>query len=164
MLNFSHWNEEKFFSNSADTIKAPLIFKIDGHKFAIISGFELHFDEIFLELKTKNIDVLIVPTVSTFESQERWRELCKVRSFTNNFYILRANRIGEYVESSNNQHIWNFYGDSFVSTPNGDIEEFLGNSEELLITTISHQSVVNARKSWGFKDLIQKRSQQKAKN
>ncbi len=154
LINYSHWNEEKFFANSVKTIEAPLVFSVDGFKFGIISGFELHFDKIFKELSRKNVDCVLVPSVSTFDSYERWKTLIVSRAFTHNCYVLRANRIGEYQDKEIN---WKFYGDSILATPNGELQEHLGNKEELMIVDMSHTEVVHARRLWGFKEAINKR-------
>lgn len=155
LINYSHWNEEKFFANEHKAIEPPLMFKINGFKFAVMSGFELHFDEIFKEISSKNVDCILVPSVSTFDSYERWKTLILSRAFTHNCYILRANRIGEYLDKSNS---WQFYGDSLLASPNGELLEHLGNKEELMIVDMNHSDVLQARKSWGFKETINKRN------
>ena len=154
LINYMHWNEEKFFANAIKPLQAPLIFKLDGFKFAVISGFELHFDAIFEKLDSKNVDCILVPSVSTFESYERWKALIATRAFTHNCYILRANRIGEYQDK---EYTWNFYGDSILVSPNGELLTHLGNKEELMIVDMSHSDVVTARRTWGFKEAINKR-------
>ncbi len=156
LINYSHWNEEKFFSNEVKELESPLVFKVDGFKFALMSGFELHFDELFSKLDGKNIDCVLLPSVSTFDSFERWKNLITTRAFTHNCYILRANRIGEYVDKDST---WEFYGDSLLASPNGDVLEHLGNKEELMIVDMSHTEVVQARRLWGFKEMINKRNQ-----
>jgi len=155
LINYSHWNEEKFFDNEIKSIIAPLVFKLNGFKFAIISGFELHFDNIWAELSSKNIDCVLIPSVSTFESYERWKALILSRAFTHNCYILRANRIGEYADKD---YCWQFYGDSLLASPNGELLEHLGNKEELMVVDMNHADVVQARRSWGFKETINKRN------
>ena len=154
LINYSHWNEEKFFANDIKAITAPLVFKVDGFKFGVMSGFELHFDEIWNELSQKNVDCVLVPSVSTFESYERWKALLCTRAFTHNCYVLRANRIGEYQDK---EFTWKFYGDSVLASPNGEIIEHLGNKEELMIVDMTHTDVVQARRSWGFREAINKR-------
>jgi len=154
LINYSHWNEEKFFANETKKLQSPLVFKVNGFRFGVISGFELHFDEIFSKLDSKHIDCLLVPSVSTFESYERWKALITTRAFTHNFYILRANRIGEYIDK---EFTWKFYGDSVLASPNGELLEHLGNKEELMIVDMSHTEVVKARRMWGFKENIRKR-------
>ena len=148
LINYTHWNEEKFFANVAKELQTPLVFKVDGFKFAIMNGFELHFDELFSKLAPKNIDCILVPSVSTFDSYERWKALILTRAFTHNCYVLRANRIGEYKDK---EFSWKFYGDSVLASPNGEVVEHLGNKEELMIVDMNHGDVVQARRTWGFK-------------
>jgi len=155
LINYSHWNEEKYFANEIKTLQTPLVFKVDGFKFALMSGFELHFDELWSKLAPKNIDCVLVPSVSTFESYERWKSLITTRAFTHNCYVLRANRIGEYQDKEFN---WKFYGDSVLASPNGELVEHLGNKEELMIVDMDHSEVVHARRLWGFKEALNKRN------
>ncbi len=155
LINYAHWNEEKFFSNEVKELESPLVFKVGGFKFALMNGYELHFDELFSKLSGKNIDCLLVPSISTFDSYERWKNLISMRAFTNNFYILRANRIGEYEDKDAQ---WQFYGDSLLASPNGEIIEHLGNREELMIVDMNHSEVVHARRLWGFKEAVNKRN------
>ncbi len=154
LINYSHWNEEKFFANEIKPIESPLIFNIGGFKFAIMGGFELHFDELWTEIKSKNVDCVLLPSVSTFDSYERWKNLILSRAFTHNCYILRANRIGEYQDK---EYSWKFYGDSLLASPNGEMLEHLGNKEELMIVDMSHTEVIQARRVWGFKEMSNKR-------
>jgi len=156
LINYPHWNEEKFFSNRVEPLQTPLVFKINGYKFALMSGYELHFDRFFSLLKPKNIDCILVPSVSTFESYERWKSLILSRAFINNCYILRANRIGEYKDKEYN---WKFYGDSLLASPDGELLEHLGNKEELMIVEIEHAKVLESRRAWGFRDALNKRKQ-----
>ena len=155
LINYSHWNEEKYFANEVTQLQSPLVFKVDGFKFALMSGFELHFDEIFAELSSKNIDCILVPSVSTFESFKRWKALLLSRAFTHNCYILRANRIGEYQDK---EFTWKFYGDSMLASPDGEMLNHLGNREELMIVDMNHRDVLYSKRIWGFKEMIKKRS------
>jgi len=155
LINYTHWNEEKFFNNDIKALESPMVFKVNGFKFAVMSGFELHFDQLWQHLDTKNIDAVLVPSVSTFESYERWKNLITTRAFTHNCYILRANRIGEYKEKD---FVWKFYGDSVLASPNGELLSHLGNKEELMLVDISHTEVLQARRTWGFKDMLNKRT------
>lgn len=154
LINYPHWNEEKFFANPIEPVKAPMIFAIGGIKFAAMAGFEIHFDPLWEVVSTKGVDVVLVPSASTFESHNRWRELLKMRAFTHNCYVLRANRIGEYNDES---VAWKFYGDSMLVSPDGEVEADLGNTEELLIVDIDRKVLTEARKGWGFKEALRKR-------
>ena len=124
---------------------------MEGIKFAYMGGFELHFDYFWEEIAQKRVDAVILPTASTFDSRHRWRELIKSRAVLNHCYVLRANRIGEYEAKEIH---WHFYGESFLADPFGEIEESLGEREELLIATIDKAAVKEARKTWGFRNLV----------
>ena len=154
LINYAHWNEEKFFANDMGVIQTPLVFKVDGFKFGLLFGFEAHFDALFEKLSAKNVDCILVPSVSTFDSYERWKTLLGMRAFTNNCYVLRANRIGEYKDKELD---WKFYGDSLLYSPDGELLSHLGNKEELMIVEMSHTEVVQARRAWGFKEALNKR-------
>jgi predicted amidohydrolase len=154
LINYPHWNEEKFFANPIEAIKAPMIFGLGGFKFAVMSGFELHFDPLWSAIEAKNVDVVLVPSASTFESHNRWRELIKTRAFTHNCYVLRANRVGEYNDE---KYAWKFYGDSMVVSPDGEVEADLGNTEELLIVDLDRKVLNDSKKGWGFKEALKKR-------
>ncbi len=155
LINYPHWNEEKFFANPVEPIKPPMIFAVDGFKFAVMGGFEAHFDPLWEAVDAKNVDAVLIPSASTFESHNRWRELLKTRAFTHNCYLLRANRVGEYYDE---KHAWKFYGDSMVISPDGDVEADLGNTEELLIVDLDRKALAESRKGWGFKEALRKRN------
>jgi predicted amidohydrolase len=154
LINYAHWNEEKFFANEAAPLGPPMTFRIDGMKFAVMGGFELHFDPLWTEVMRKNVDCVLLPTISTFESRQRWRDIIRSRAFTNNCYVLRANRVGEYQEAD---YTWKFYGDSLLMNPQGELEMSLGDTEELMIVDLRHDEVLQARRDWGFKDALSKR-------
>ena len=140
LMPYAHWNEKKFFSIKHNK---PLIFKIDKFNIAILPGFETHFDEFWQYFRKKNIDLVVVPSVGSFESKKRWRDLLSTKAFLNNCYVLRANRVGKFEN-------WKFYGDSFLANPDGEIIDFLSNKEELLIVELDKSEVKLAKKEWGF--------------
>ncbi|MDR2341708.1 MAG: carbon-nitrogen hydrolase family protein [Campylobacteraceae bacterium] len=154
LINYKHWNEENFFANSNKNMQIP-IFKHEGVKIGIICGFDAHFDILWQQILKKKADVVLVPSVSTFESFDRWNELLKTRAFLNNVYILRINRIGDFKDKV---YSWYFYGSSALYSPNGAIEAFLGDNEEMLLCEIDLNTVKEAAKTWGFrKQLVKKK-------
>lgn len=154
LINYPHWNEERFFANDFKQLKSPLTFKSGGIRFAVIYGYELHFDPLWKLIDEKNVDCVLVPSVATFSSYDRWEALIKARAFTHNCYVLRANRIGEY---KNQNESWEFYGDSILASPNGELLNHLGNEEELMIVEIEHKEVLEAKRVWKFKEALLKR-------
>jgi len=155
LIHYKHWNEEAFFANPIAPLESPLIFNVEGIRCALFAGFEMHFDHFWQEAFRKKADLVILPTASTFESASRWRQLLSAKAFLHQLYILRVNRIGIYHDTKAD---WEFYGDSFLVGPSGDVELSLGRKEELLITTIERDKVKFCRKNWGFHGSLHKRS------
>jgi len=154
LINYKHWNEEKFFDNEIKEFELPS-FSIGGIKFGIINGYETHFDIAFNQVLKKGIDVILCPSASTFDSSIRWNELLKMRAFINSVYILRSNRVGNYKDKETD---WEFYGHSNLVSPSGEIELTLGQQEEVLIVDVSKEELNNIRKIWGWKKALKKRS------
>lgn len=155
LLPYSHWNEKKFFANPIEPLKSPMIFKIDGFRAMVMGGFELHFDAFWQIAIDKKVDIVLLPTASTFGSHNRWREIIKTKAFLHGCYILRANRLGEYRDD---EVKWKFYGDSMLVNPEGEVEMVLEDKESMLIETISKKAVTDHRKSWCFEKEIEIRS------
>lgn len=154
LIDYPHWNEAAFFANPVEPLREPLTFSVGNIRFGVLGGYELHFDAMWEKIWDKRIDCILLPTASTFDSQERWRELIKMRAFTHNCYVLRANRIGETREE---KHLWRFYGDSLLANPDGEIRNTLGDAEELMVACIDHALVLEARRGWRFKEAMDKR-------
>ncbi|WP_345969410.1 carbon-nitrogen hydrolase family protein [Sulfurimonas sp. HSL1-6] len=154
LIDYPHWNEAAFFGNPVETLHEPLTFRVDNVRFGILGGYELHFDALWQSIWEKRIDCILLPTASTFESQQRWRELIKMRAFTHNCFVLRANRIGDVKDDG---HLWRFYGDSLLANPDGEIESTLGDTEELMVVEIDHAQVMESRRGWKFKEAVEKR-------
>ena len=151
LMDYPHWNEEGFFANckSRKIGKiSPMIFSEGGVKFGVCFGYEAHFDVFWRYFMQKNVGCVLVPCASTFESGGRWRELLKMRAFTNSLYVIRANRIGEakFGESE-----FKFYGESFVATPGGEIANELKNEEGVLMCEVDADEIAVARGLWKFR-------------
>ncbi|CAM2778859.1 carbon-nitrogen hydrolase family protein [Helicobacter burdigaliensis] len=151
LMPYEHWNEANFFNNTlSKTIKMPPVFKIGSFKFSVLFGYELHFDEFWLKFKQNQVDCVLLPSASTFDSSLRWRSIIKMRAFLNSCYILRANRIGQY-EDKENKTTWNFYGDSLFVNPVGEVIDCLGDREELLIVELDKKQLDLFKECWQFR-------------
>lgn len=147
LMSMEHWNEEAFFDN-AKKAKEPFIFEVCGFKVSAIFGWESHFDEIWIKLNKKNVDIVIVPTANTFNSNLRWARLLQTRSFLNNCFVIRVNRTGEYIE---NNVSWQFYGNSFVALPDGNLGDMLGQKDGILVCDIKKSILNEAKNIWKFR-------------
>lgn len=157
LIPYAHWNEAAFFENKVKPLHAPMIFKHKGFKIAVMAGYELHFDPLWDAVRRKKVDIVLLPTASTFGSHERWKELIKSRAFLYGCYVLRANRLGEFVDD---EAKWRFYGDSMLVNPEGEIEMMLEDKESMLIEPITKKAVKNHRKSWQFLSELDRREPQ----
>ena len=147
LIPYSHWNEKGFFSNAVAPLHDPMVFKIDGFRIGVMGGYELHFDPFWEAVRRREVDLVLLPTSSAFGSQKRWRELIKSRAFLSGCYVLRANRLGRYVDGETQ---WRFYGDSMLVNPEGEVEMMLEDKESMLIETITKKAIRDHRKSWQF--------------
>ncbi|MBT8344443.1 MAG: carbon-nitrogen hydrolase family protein, partial [Sulfurovum sp.] len=102
----------------------------------------------------KKIDLVLLPTASTFGSHNRWREIIKTKAFLHGCYILRANRLGEY---SDNEVKWKFYGDTMLVSPEGEVDMMLEDKESMLVEVIDKREVLEHRKAWSFEKELQLR-------
>jgi predicted amidohydrolase len=164
LMPYSHWNEKEFFANEVKPFESPMVFKIDNFRVMVMGGFEMHFNAFWKSVVDRDIDLVLLPTASTFGSQDRWRKIMKMKAFLYGCYILRANRLGEYNEKGVK---WKFYGDSMLIEPSGEIYMRLEDRESMLIETIEKKCIREHRKTWGFEKEIKLRDkllQKKNKN
>lgn len=145
LMPYSHWNEADFFNNNSKKMKLNT-FKYDNFKIGVLFGYEIHFDEFFK--KANELDLLIVPTANTYNSNNRWIDLIKMRAFLKNINILRVNRIGSVLVD---EYEWFFYGGSFLCNGFGDIVQELGENEEMLISEVNKFN--SAADFWKFKEV-----------
>lgn len=151
LMNYDHWDERGFFSNAYNKLKF-LCFNHDGFKIGVMAGFETHFDISWKYMRDAKVDAVLIPTASTFNSNSRWEKLLSMRAFTNLCYVLRANRVGK-AKISNTQS-WEFYGDSFAISPNGEISSRLGFEEGVLLFELSKKEIKDERKLWKFGEIL----------
>jgi len=155
LMPYEHWNEKKMFANEIKKLESPLTFQVNGFKIMAMGGFELHFDFFWTEVTRKKIDLVLLPTASTFGSHNRWREIIKTKAFLHGCYILRANRLGEFKEKNIK---WKFYGDSMLIEPSGEIYMMLEDKESMLIETISKSVVKEHKENWAFQEELRLRA------
>jgi len=154
LIPYKHWNEKKFFDNRIKPLESPMTFTVDGFRIMVMGGFELHFDPFWSYVTEKKIDLVLLPTASTFGSHNRWREIIKTKAFLHSCYILRANRLGEFSDTNIK---WKFYGDSMLVDPSGEIYMMLEDKESMLIETIKKSVIKEHKKSWAFEQELKLR-------
>jgi predicted amidohydrolase len=154
LLPYPHWDEKRFFSNQVKPLKDPMVFNLKGFKVMVMAGFEMHFDPFWQSVTRKKVDLVLLPTASTFGSHNRWREIIKTKAFLHGCFILRANRLGEY---SDKEVKWKFYGDTMLVSPEGEVEMMLEDKESMLVEVIEKSEVLEHRKAWEFEKELKQR-------
>jgi predicted amidohydrolase len=154
LISYQHWDEQNFFVNDIKPIKSPMIFSVDGFRVMVMAGFEMHFPKLWEFVREKRVDLVVLPTSSTFGSHNRWREIIKTQAFLYGCYVLRTNRLGEY---SDKDIKWRFYGDSMLVRPDGEVEMMLEDKESMLIEEIDKRLLQEHRKAWQFEKALQLR-------
>lgn len=147
LIGMDHWNERRFYSNK-QTFKVPFIFNQNGFNVSVLTGWEAHFDDFWVKIRKNNVDIVIIPTQSTFNSNDRWARLMQTRSFLNSCFVVRVNRVGSYIE---NAIEWKFYGNSFVALPDGNIGDILDSREGVLVSGIDKEFLHSELKKWHFR-------------
>jgi len=162
LISYPHWNEKEFFSNPVAPLKSPMVFRLNGFKIMILGGFELHFGKFWEYVLKNKIDLVLLPTASTFSSHNRWREIIKTQAFLSGCYILRANRLGEFNDTKSNTK-WKFYGDSMLVAPDGEIVSILEDKESMLIESIEKEKIREHRLEWRFEQELKIRAKKSKK-
>ena len=151
LIPYEHWNEKDFFANVVKPFKDPMVFKLKGFKILVMAGYEMHFDPFWQKVTEKSVDLVLIPTASTFGSHNRWREIMKTKAFLHGCFILRANRLGEYSDA---EVQWKFYGDTMLISPEGEVEMMLEDKESMLVEVIDKKEVTEHRKAWQFEKAL----------
>lgn len=154
LMPYPHWNEAAYFTNENSGELSFMVFTHERFKIGVMFGYEAHFDAAWRYMLRKKVDVVVVVTACTFFSETRWEELLKTRAFTNGVYVLRVNRVGNYLSQDEQ---WKFYGDSMLINPFGEIVSSLGENEEMLVAELDKKEINEARQNWGFMQIINKR-------
>lgn len=142
-MPYSHWDEDSFFEKKESK---PLVFTVGNVRVGAIFGFESHFCGYWDYFSKKKVDLVVIPSVGTFNSSKRWFDMLKTFAFIKNMYVARVNRVGEWND-------WKFYGKSFLIDPEGNLVSSLGEKEEMLISVIDKHKIKEARKEWKFNKL-----------
>lgn len=156
LIPYGHWDEQSFFTNTIETLKPPMIFSLDGFKIMVMAGYEMHFPPFWDYVRSKKIDLVILPTSSTFGSHNRWREIIKTQAFLYETYVLRVNRLGEYNDKDVK---WRFYGDSMLVRPDGEVEMMLEDKESMLVEEIDKKVLKRHKKEWRFEQALNMRKE-----
>ncbi|MET3683030.1 putative amidohydrolase [Alkalibacillus flavidus] len=115
--------------------KLPRVVNLDGVNVATIICYDLRFPEITRQLALNGADVLCVVAEWPDARSNHWQQLQIARAIENQYYVLSANRVGQY----NNIE---FAGRSMAIDPLGDILLEGDASKESILRATTNMSVV----------------------
>lgn len=137
----AHWEEKHHFAPG--DLGFP-VFTLEGLRVGVQLGWDNFFPEGFRCLALGGAQVVFLPSAAAFASQQRWLALAVSHAVANGLYVVRVNRVGS-------EGGLDFYGESFVVRPDGDLAaEPLGRNEGILMAQCDPAAVESARLTWPF--------------
>jgi N-carbamoylputrescine amidase len=123
------------------------VFETDlGITVGVTICFERHFPEGPRIEALAGADVIFVPT-ATAAGREMWEIELRGHAVANLLWVGGVNRVGRDSGTSNEAE---FYGDSFFSSPSGEIVAQAGEGEEIVHAEIDTDLSRRLRRDWGF--------------
>ena len=117
------------------------VYATDIGKIGIVICFDRHLPESIRTCALKGAQIILIPTANTRgEPREMFEWELRVAAMQNGVFIALCNRVG--VEDA-----MDFYGESIVVDPHGNIIAKAGETEQLLIADIDLSEVEVARKN-----------------
>jgi len=135
------WEERQHFAPG--DLGFP-VFPMAGACVGMQLGWDNFFPEGFRALALAGAQIVFLPTAAAFASQERWLAMAVSHAVANGVYVVRVNRVGS-------DHGLDFYGQSFVVRPDGELAtDPIGMGEGVLVADCDLDEVERARRTWPF--------------
>jgi N-carbamoylputrescine amidase len=126
---------EKYYY-APGNIKYP-VFKAEGWPFAVSICYDRHFPETFRLSTLHGAHVIFsVNNTPTPRSLKMWFMEIQVAASSNGVFIVQNNVVGEEM---------NFFGNSFIAGPQGDILGQMEKEEGVLVKELDQDEIVQAR-------------------
>ncbi len=149
---------EKFYFTPGDLGFEPIETSLG--KIGVLICWDQWYPEAARIMALKGAEFIVYPTAigwdpvdSDVEKQrqlEAWFTIQRAHAIANGLYVLSVNRVGnEKIESGSNGI--DFWGNSFVCGPQGEIIKRLNSNEEgIIVTELDFRRVDDVRKIWPF--------------
>jgi len=115
------------------------VFNLDGVKAGVVICHDRHFPETVRAEVVKGAWIIFIPSVAAFK--EIWELELRAHAVFNTSYIVGVNRIGKEYPDQQEE----YFGNSMIISPMGEIISKAGNKEEILYADISEEEVIKAR-------------------
>jgi N-carbamoylputrescine amidase len=113
------------------------VFKAEGWPFAVSICYDRHFPETFRLSTLHGAHVIFsVNNTPTPRSLKMWFMEIQVAASSNGVFVVQNNVVGEEM---------NFFGNSFIAGPQGDILGQMEKEEGVLVKELDQDEIVQAR-------------------
>ena len=122
------------------------VFKTAYCRLGVYIGYDRHFPEGYRSLAIGGAEYVVTPSATGPHSRDIWEFEVRAAAVANGFYIGAINRVGEEAP-------WNvarFYGNSFFTSPRGEVVAQAGDEDELLTADLDMNVVREVRHDWQF--------------
>ena len=150
---------EKFYFTPGDLGFEPIQTSVG--KLGVLVCWDQWYPEAARLMAMKGAEVLIYPTAIGWEStdaaEEKQRQLGawvivqRGHAVANGLHVITVNRVGHEADPSGQTNGIQFWGNSFVAGPQGELlTEFTNDNEEVRVITIDNARSENVRRWWPF--------------
>ena len=148
---------EKFYFTPGDLGFEPIQTSVG--KLGVLVCWDQWYPEAARLMAMKGAEVLIYPTAIGWEStdaaEEKQRQLGawvivqRGHAVANGLHVITVNRVGHEADPSGQTNGIQFWGNSFVAGPQGELlTEFTNDNEEVRVITIDNARSENVRRWW----------------
>lgn len=149
---------EKFYFTPGDIGFNPI--KTSVGNLGVLVCWDQWFPEAARIMSLNGADILIYPTAigwidsDSIEERERqldaWITIQRSHAIANGLPLISVNRVGFEKDLSGKENGINFFGNSFVSGPQGEILKRGSENEEIIYCQINFERVAEVRNIWPF--------------
>jgi N-carbamoylputrescine amidase len=150
------YEEDYYFSSSRNQFPVT---KIGKYNIGLMICWDQWYSESYNSLLKKNVDLILCPTsigfaysndkkISLPDEKHKWLKTITSNSFMINTPVVVTNRIGVEYDRSRKIRFW---GNSFITNANGDIEYKSDNKKVLHKHTIDLSKNKKFRELWNFR-------------
>lgn len=150
---------EKFYFTPGDLGFEPIETSVG--KLGVLVCWDQWYPEAARLMAMKGAELLIYPTAIGWESSDTdeekqrqlgaWVTVQRGHAVANGLHVVTVNRVGHETDPSGQTNGIQFWGNSFVAGPQGElITEFSNDREEVQVVTIDKTRSENVRRWWPF--------------
>lgn len=132
---FEGMKEKEFFTPGGEAG----VLETSFGKIGIAVCFDIRFPELFRQMALDGAEAIFVPAHFPHPRQQHWEVLLRARAIENQLYVIGCNRVGKEGQKE-------FFGNSMIVGPYGEIVDEAGEGEEVLTETIDLENVQQMRK------------------